>query len=85
MNNLCKDYILKFRLTDLTISTTDSWIISLRPHQITIGSLILTLNRQCSTMAALRLSETKDLLNAFKRIELMLKSAFNPDKLNYCR
>ena len=77
------DFVNKFRLKDLLIKQTGSWIISLRPQQPTLGSLVLTLNRNSKTLAELSEQEGRELSYAFKDVEAILRKTLNPDKINY--
>lgn len=72
----------KFKIEELLITQVGSWNISLRPKQVTLGSLVLSLNRKCPEMRDLTAEEAADLSKAFKKIDEILKP-FNPDKLNY--
>jgi len=83
MKELENKFVEKFRLDELVICRTDLWIISLRPFQVTIGSLILTLNRRCEYMSDLLPIESGDLVVAFKKIDFILGKTFKPDKINY--
>ena len=83
MSTLNTNFIEKFKLKELTIKILESWVISLRPEQPTIGSLVLSLNRHCEKMADLQPQETLELEKAFKEIDRLLEKTFFPDKLNY--
>ena len=76
-------FVEKFRLKELKIKEIGTWCISLRPEQITIGSLLLSLNRDCDKLSLLTKVETKDLGVAFKTIDSLLINTFKPDKINY--
>lgn len=78
-----KEFREKFQIEKLKIVQLGSWVISLRPNQVTIGSMILSLNRKCQTFGELSVEEGKELAIAFHKIEELLKKAFNPDKINY--
>jgi diadenosine tetraphosphate (Ap4A) HIT family hydrolase len=80
---LNKDFIEKFKINQLKLKAIGSWIISLRPQQPTIGSLVLTLNRSCPSLSELSTNEAKDLSECFKEIEFALNREFNPQKFNY--
>jgi diadenosine tetraphosphate (Ap4A) HIT family hydrolase len=73
----------RFQLEDLTIEIIGPWIISLRPQQPTIGSLVLTLNRECERFGEISEHEATYLSRAFRQVELLLKKTFNPPKINY--
>ena len=78
-----REFIEKFRLDELELARTGSWIISLRPGQVTLGSLVLTLNRKCARMSGLQAGEGADLEQAFREVEAILERSFSPDKINY--
>lgn len=80
---LMLEFITKFRVSELAIWEARHWIWSLRPHQATIGSGILSLKRECTTFAELTSEEFADLENIVKVIEPTLKRAFNYDAVNY--
>lgn len=73
----------KFKTSKLKIHETDFWIWSLRPHQATLGSGILSLKRECRTFGELKKEEYCDLDNIIKKIEEILKLRFNYDVINY--
>lgn len=73
----------KFRIDDLLLARVGAWNISLRPKQVTIGSLVLSLDRQCPEMSGLTSGEAADLSKAFLKIEEILQTSFKPQKLNY--
>lgn len=83
MENVDKSFADKFRLEELTIRNTESWIISLRPQQPTLGSLVLSLKRKCETFSQINEEESRDLHIAFKEIDKILASTFKPEKINY--
>lgn len=78
-----QDFKNKFKVDELKIYETKYWVWSLRPHQSTIGSGILSLKRLCSTFGELTVEEFSDLNNIIKVIEPVLKKTFNYDVLNY--
>lgn len=78
-----KNFNEKFKLNELTITETDLWIISLRPEQVTLGSLILSLKRKCKTLGELTNQEGQDFSLALKIVEQTLLKNFDPDKINY--
>lgn len=82
MNNL-KALQIKFDVKKLRIGEIGNWIISLRPEQLTLGALILSLNRPCISLGDLTIDESKDLGKAFKLIDSLFSQSFKPDKINY--
>lgn len=83
VNNTDTSFDEKFKLKELTIKTSGNWIISLRPQQPTLGSLILSLNRKCESLAQITEDEGRELQIAFREVENILGTTFKPDKINY--
>lgn len=77
------DFKNKFRIDNLLIEVVGSWTISLRPVQVTIGSLVLSLNRKCQYLHELTPEEGQELVLAFKVIEALYAKTLQPDKVNY--
>ncbi|MFH7818868.1 HIT domain-containing protein [Neobacillus thermocopriae] len=73
----------KFKTNELKIYETDFWLWSLRPHQATLGSGILSLKRECKAFGELKKEEFTDLNNMIKVIESTLKQLFRYDIMNY--
>lgn len=73
----------KFKVNELLISETAYWIWSLRPHQSTLGSGILSLKRECANFSDVSKEEFADLKVITSIIENTLKSSFKYDVLNY--
>lgn len=78
-----EDFKQKFDIVNLTIKKVGSWIISLRPVQVTIGSLVLSLDRECHDIGDLTDLESQELGRAFKAIKDIYASTFLPEKVNY--
>lgn len=73
----------KFRIKELAIQEFESWIVSLRPKQVTLGSLIMSLKRECPNLGELTTEEATEMGVVFNYIEELLRKNFNPDKINY--
>lgn len=73
----------KFKIKELKLFESKYWVISLRPQQPTLGSLVLSAKRDCFVLSELNKDETEELSAVFKLIEATLKRAFNYDKINY--
>lgn len=78
-----EEFKTKFNIEELDIKTIGNWTISLRPVQVTLGSLVLSLNRKCATFSELAEREGEELVLAFKEIELLFQKTLKPDKINY--
>ena len=77
------DFNKKFKVEKLYVTSIGNWTISLRPEQPTIGSLILSLSRTCSSLSELTEQESIDLGKAFSAIEIIFHKTFKPEKINY--
>lgn len=78
-----KEFREKFQIEELKIKKIGSWIISLRPQQITLGSLLLSLDRKCPHLGGITEKEGKQLSQAFRVVENLLEASFKPDKINF--
>ena len=77
------DFNKKFNVDDYLISKSAHWRLSLRPHQPTLGSCVLSLGRYCRTFAEMTSDESRDLKEIISFTEKHLKAAFDYDKINY--
>jgi diadenosine tetraphosphate (Ap4A) HIT family hydrolase len=73
----------KFRIAELTVQEFAFWTVSVRPQQITLGSLIISLKSGKDDLSHLSESEAAELSMVFFSIERLLKGAFSPDVVNY--
>lgn len=73
----------KFRVSELTIATTDHWTWSVRPVHSTLGAGILSLNRFCTSFSEINENEGADLARITRVIESKLAGFSDPDKMNY--
>src|SRR5690554_717049 len=73
----------KFKINEFLIKKLNYWVISLRPQQVTVGSLIVSLNRKCEFLHEITPEESKDLTLVFKTVEKIYTTTFKPDKVNY--
>lgn len=73
----------KFKVNEYKLYESDHWVWSLRPHQVTLGSGILSLKRECLAFSELEAEEFADLKNITKVIESSLKKSFDYDVMNY--
>lgn len=80
MSNKFKE---KFKIDTLELLDFKYWVVSVRPKQITVGSLILSLKRDCHNVGDLYKKETEELAIVFSEIENLLGIAFSFDKINY--
>lgn len=73
----------KFDTSRLELCSFGSWKASVRPVQVTPGSLVLSLQRETFSLANLTAQEALDLAEALKGVESLLSKSFSPDKINY--
>lgn len=73
----------KFKIEELEILQNGSWIVSLRPFQVTLGSLIVSLDRPCTDLGDITEEESLHLGQVFSSIKELFSSSFKPDKINY--
>lgn len=78
-----QDFQRKFRLNDLTIHNYQYWVLSLRPQQLTLGSMVLSLKRPCTSLADLTADESQELGSIFHDVEQCQTALFAFDKINY--
>lgn len=76
-------FVKKFEIEKLLIKKIGAWNISLRPVQVTLGSLVLSLDRHCPLMSGLTAKEASDLATAFSEIDKLFAKTFKPEKINY--
>lgn len=77
------DFEQKLKPIKLKVFENDSWIWTIRPKQVTLGSSILSLKRTCYKYSELSEKEFSDLNDIIKRIENTLSLCFSYDKINY--
>lgn len=80
---ILSEFKKKYKTKEYEIFETKFWKWSLRPHQATLGSGILSLKRHCSKFSDLNLEEYEDLNNIVKVIEPTLFKVFKYDVVNY--
>src|SRR5690554_2800826 len=77
------EFVTKFRIKELELFDFNHWIVSVRPQQPTIGSLVISLKRDCVSLSDLTSDEGGELALVFSKTEKLLKTAFSYDKINY--
>lgn len=83
VNEELSSFKKKFMIEDLIICESNYWVWSLRPNQTTIGSGILSLKRECSSLGNVEAKEFEDLEKIIKVIESTTEHAFNYSIMNY--
>ncbi|RUR29710.1 HIT family protein [Vreelandella andesensis] len=73
----------KFITQALGLFAVGSWKVSVRPVQLTPGSMVLSLQREVFSLGDLVKQEAIDMSIAIKEIERILSIVYSPDKINY--
>ncbi|MDD3876070.1 MAG: HIT family protein [Bacteroidales bacterium] len=76
-------FLEKFNISNLKIQEFDYWILSVRPQQVTLGALVLSLKRHSDSLSDLREEESTELSLIFKYVEKILKPFCNYERINY--
>jgi diadenosine tetraphosphate (Ap4A) HIT family hydrolase len=79
----CCDIWTKFNHDTGEIFSTAHWSVVIRRKQVTPGALVLICKRHAESFGALTPEEGADLTVAAGTIERLLRTALQPDKLNY--
>ena len=75
--------ILKFGYPETLIAEYSSWLVLLRPQQVTLGALILACKESAQSFGTVSPAGCEELARATQDIENALKRAFEFDKINY--
>jgi diadenosine tetraphosphate (Ap4A) HIT family hydrolase len=79
----CCDIWTKFNHDSGEILSTAHWSVVIRRKQVTPGALVLICKRHVESVGGLSPEEGADLPVAANAIEDLLRTALQPDKLNY--
>jgi len=80
--NCCNIWAV-FGLEDNELLASDHWTVLLRPKQVTVGSCVLVANRHVESLADLTDDEARALRDMVRRMEQLLHSKLQSDKINY--
>ncbi len=73
----------KFQVDSLKLVESSHWIVSLRPAQPTIGSVVLSLKRSCESLGSINAAEGSDFPIICHQLESLLTGALGAEKFNY--
>ena len=78
------DQLVKFNLDALAVHEIDGWMVSVRPKQITLGSMVLIPRRYTPSFAQLAESRraSAGLFAATAACEQALNNLYHPDRVN---
>jgi len=75
--------IRKFGYPETRVAEYRSWVVLLRPQQVTLGSLVLASRTEATAFGALPAEAFDGLRQAVHDLEQVLKAAFAFDRINY--
>ena len=73
----------KFKVSELGISEYEHWILAVRGKQVTIGSCVILLKRECARVSELFDAELIEFRSVSEEWETIVSKIFAPDKYNY--
>ena len=75
--------IVQFNYPESVIHEYDSWVVLMRPQQVTIGSLVLACKGEYTSLAEVPSDVYSELSDITSHIEQTLSKLFRFDKINY--
>ena len=81
--NVLNETMLKFGAPETCIHTYSSWLVLLRPAQVTLGALVLVAREPVTAFSRLSEAGFTELARVTRDVELVLSHLFHYDKLNY--
>ena len=72
----------KFRLRELALGHTEGWNLSLRPDQITLGSMVLSLAADKFDLSGLSEAEARGMAAGFGQAERLAREVFGAVRIN---
>lgn len=76
------DFRQKFRLDDLTVLESDHWVLSVRPDQLTLGAMVLSVRDGALTFSELTAQVGADLARMLGAAEQAAKSVWGAVRIN---
>ena len=83
MNDPCCDIFSKFGGPESEYFANDTWVVQVRPKQVTLGASVLICRRHVESLADLNKDELVGLASAVSTLEKRLQDAFQYEKINY--
>ena len=81
--NTLNDTMLKFGAPETSIHTYSTWLVLLRPAQVTLGALVLVAREPVTAFSQLNQAAFTELARVTHDIDTVLSHLFHYDKLNY--
>ena len=82
-SDILNDTMLKFGAPDTSIHTYSTWLVLLRPVQITLGALVLVAREPVTAFSRLSPDAFTELAQVTRDVDTALSHLFQYDKLNY--
>ena len=82
-SNVLNDTMLKFGAPDTCIHTYSSWLVLLRPAQVTLGAVVLVAREPVTAFSRISEAGFTELARVTRDVEVVLSHLFDYDKLNY--
>lgn len=73
----------KFRQKELHVAEIGSWVLSVRPAQLTLGAMVLASRSGALAMSDLKPEEIQDMGRGFGMAERLAGKAFGAQRINY--
>ncbi|QTF91297.1 hypothetical protein [Halomonas sp. BM-2019] len=80
--NILDTFRETFRLNELTISQSEHWVLSVRPEQLTLGSMVLSSSKGKTELSQLTAEEGAALVQMLSKAETLAKDKFGAVRIN---
>lgn len=80
--DLIADFRATFRLAELTIAESEGWVLSTRPGQLTLGSMVLSIASGVTGWTDVDAAEGQGLTAQLGRAERLVTTLYGADKIN---
>ncbi len=80
---MVNDTVRRFGYPHSLVHEYDGWVVLLRNDQITVGSLVLAVKSEATSLSGVAAETLAELGSVSSDIERALAATFAPDKLNY--
>ena len=72
----------KFQVPQLTVTETVHWVLSVRPQQVTLGSMVLSAKRNVLSFAELTETQSRDMAKLLGEAERRVKTGWGAVRIN---
>ncbi|RLK48369.1 diadenosine tetraphosphate (Ap4A) HIT family hydrolase [Alkalispirillum mobile] len=72
----------KFQVDALSVAGTEHWVLSVRPQQLTLGSMVLSTRANVLDFASLSEAQSRDMAHLFGEAERRVKTLFGAARIN---